>query len=329
MLSLFVKSQSLEKVPIGIFDLAYTLSKDLSNAEEVKTAWDDVHTVSTLQGIVNRKSPRLYIYMVKNGSMDIDRYWWNKYRQKGKWLNGRDTVVYKDVVRLVNAYRSAIKGVVVYDPNVAATSNVASSVAGQEDVIAVRYDLSKYSLYTRLVLQGPKLPVKVWLLNRDGSSLFTGTGSIPGTKRSSSGSAKNDAYLWFMEKYTKTGKTNTKYGAYYVDQQWMNNPRAAGPNHHTLTNHDFFVSKRGFFFDLSPWGDEPATDDPTQKTGTDLTTLKELLLTAYEHNKGVEYTYLGGFPPWAFKYTRHAGGAHDDVPSEWEYSAVVSGYNGF
>ena len=329
LLSPFVKSQSLEKVPIGILDLEYTLSKDLSNAEDVKTAWDDVHTVSTLQGIVNRKLPRLYIYMVKNGSINIDRYWWNKFRQKGKWLSSRDTVVYKDVISLVKAYRSAIKGVVVYDPTVAATSNVASSVAGQEDVIAIRYDPAKNSLYTQLVLQGPKLPVKVWLLNKNGSSLFTGSGNIPGTKRLSTGSAKNDAYLWFIEKYTKAGKTNTKYGAYYVDQQWMKNPHAAGPNHHTLTNHDFFVSKRGFFFDLSPWGDEPATDDPTQKTGTDLNTLKELLLTAYQHNKGMDYAYLGGFPPWAFKYTKHAGGSHDDVPTEWEYSAVISAYNAF
>ncbi len=52
-------------------------------------------------------------------------------------------------------------------------------------------------------------------------------------------------------------------------------------------------------------------------------------MTAYQHNKGKDYTYLGGFPPWAFKYTKHAGGSHDDVPTEWEYSAVISAYNAF
>ncbi len=47
----------------------------------------------------------------------------------------------------------------------------------------------------------------------------------------------------------------------------------------------FFVSKGAFFFfDLSPWGDEPATDDPTQAVGTDLNTLKEMLLLAYRQN---------------------------------------------
>ena len=329
LLSFGLRSEPLKKPSIGVFDMRYTLISDLGKLENVKTAWDDVHTVSTLQGIVNRKSPRLYIFLVQNGNIDIDRYWWNKYRPGGKWLSGRDTIVYHNIIDLVTAYQSDIKGVVVYDPNVAATSNVASSVAGIEDVIAIRYDLSPKSLYSKLVLGGPKLAVKVWLLNKDGSSMFTGSGKIPGTSRLSSGSAKNDAYLWFLEKYMKTGKCNTLYGAYYVDQQWMKNPGVANRNHHTLSNHDFFVSRKGFFFDLSPWGDEVATDDPQQKAGTDLNTLKELLLTAYQQNKGKGYAYLGGFPPWIFKYTKHAGGSHGDVATEWEYSRNISAYNAF
>lgn len=324
-----LKSQTLKKPSIGMFDMRYTLISDVEKIDNVKEAWDDVHTVSTLQGIVNRKAPRLYIFLVQNENIDIDRYWWNKYRKIGKWLNGKDTIVYHNITDLVTAYKSDIKGAVVYDPNVAATSNVASSIAGIEDVIAIRYDTSPHSLYSKLVLGGPKLAVKVWLLNKDGSSMFTGSGNIPGTSRLSSGSAKNDAYLWFLETYMKTGKCNTKYGAYYVDQQWMKKPKVVNRNHHTLSNHDFFVSRKGFFYDLSPWGDEAATDDPHQKIGTDLNTLRELLLTAYQQNKGKAYTYLGGFPPWIFKYTKHAGGSHEDVATEWEYSRNISAYNAF
>ena len=91
----------------------------------------------------------------------------------------------------------------------------------------------------------------------------------------------------------KTGKCNTEYAAYYLDQYWKQNPGATVRNHHTLSNHDFFISKRAFFFDLSPWGDEPATDEPTQKVGTDLATLKEMLLLAYQQNKGEKYCYIG------------------------------------
>jgi hypothetical protein len=317
------------KSSIGILDLRYTLISDVKNPRELKTAWEDLHLIATLQGIVNRNKPQLYIKFVENGAINIDQYWWDMYRKEGEWLQGRDTIVYKDIIEVVNAYKNEINGVVVYDPKVAATSNVASSVAGIENLIAIRYDKDPSSLYSRLVVGGQMLPVKSWLINQDGSSLFKGSGTIPGTDRGSTGSPKNDAYLWFLEKYIKTGRCNTRYGAYYIDQEWLNKQEAAGRNHHTLSNHDFFVSKKGFFFDLSPWADEAATDEPLQKVGTDVNTLKELLLAAYKQNKGQTFAYLGGFPPWAFKYTKHAGGSHDDVPTEWEYSRLISAYNAF
>jgi hypothetical protein len=322
-------AQSAKKLPpVGMLDLEFTLQVEEGNQQSINNAWDYTHTIASLQGIVNRTTPQLYIFLVKNGNADVDRYWWNKYRTPGKWLAKRDTVVYKNVADVIAAYKKQIKGAVVYDPNVQATSNVASSVAGVEDLIVVRYDTNPNSLYSQIITSGPKLPVKISLVNKDGSSLFTGKGTIPGTGRASSGSAKNDAYLWFLEKYMKTGRVNTKYGAYYIDQQWLKNPFLANRNHHTLTNHDFFISRKGFFFDLSPWADEAATDDPTQTPGTDVNTLKELLLTAYNQNKG-GYAYLGGFPPWAFKYTKHAKGRHEDVATEWEYSRIISAYNAF
>ncbi len=321
--------QAKKQPPIGLFDLDFTMQWQRGNQQAINRAWDYPHTLASLQGIVNRASPQLYVLLVKNGNADIDRYWWNKYRAKGKWLAGRDTVVYQSVVEVISAYKKQIKGAVVYDPKVAATSNVASSLAGIEDLIVVRYDTDPNSLYSQIITGGPKIPVRISLINKDGSSLFTGKGTIAGTNRASSGSAKNDAYLWFLEKYMKTGKVNTKYGAYYIDQQWLKNPSAAGRNHHTLTNHDFFISRKGFFFDLSPWADEATTDEPGQTPGTDVNTLKELLLTAYNQNKGKAYAYLGGFPPWAFKYTKHAKGTHEDVATEWEYSRIISAYNAF
>jgi hypothetical protein len=260
---------------------------------------------------------------------EIDTYWWNKYRKNGEWLNGRDTLVITGIEELVAYFRNDIAGVVVYDSKVASTSNVASAVAGIESLIAIRYDTRPQSLYSRLVLGSARLKVKVWLTRQDGKPLFTGTGTVPETKRKSTGSVKADPYIWFIEKYMKTGKCNARYGAYYIDQKWRYNPRATVANHHTLTNHDFFVSRRAFFFDLSPWDDEPATDDPLQPVGTDLAVLKEFLLEAYGYNRGEKMCYIGGFPAWAFKYTKRAGGKHDDVPTEWEFSRIISAYNAF
>ena len=52
-------------------------------------------------------------------------------------------------------------------------------------------------------------------------------------------------------------------------------------------------------------------------------------MLAYQQNKGEKYCYIGGFPSWAFKYTKHAGGIHDDVPTEWEFLRLISAYNAF
>lgn len=314
---------------IGLYDLHYTLETDLETTEGRNVAWDDVHLVSALQGIVNRDIPQLYVFFVDREQLDIDKYWLNKYRKKGQWLYRKETVTYNTIEDLVVAYGRYIKGVILYDERIASTSNVASAIAGIEDLLPIRYDTAPESLYSRLVLSGPRLKVKNRLINEDGSVMFTGQGVIPGTSRNSTGSLKNDPYIWYIENYMKKGKCNTEYAAYYLDQYWKQNPGATVRNHHTLSNHDFFISKRAFFFDLSPWGDEPATDDPSQKTGTDLATLKEMLLLVYQQNEGKKYCYIGGFPSWAFKYTKHAGGIHDDVPTEWEFLRLISAYNAF
>lgn len=316
--------------PVRILDLRTLNELDLKEQEKAEQLWDIMHTTATLQGIVNRNSPRLYIRYVKNGQGEnVDDYWWNKYRQAGQWLAGRDTIAYTELSYVVTVFRKEIRGVVVYDSKVASTSNIASSVAGIENLIAVRYDISPNSLYTRLVLQGPKLAVKCWLVNKDGSSLFTGKGRIAGTGQPSTGSLKIDPYVWFIEKYLKKGLCNTEYAAYYIDQFWRTDPTRTVTNHHQLTNHDFFVSKKAFFFDLSPWGDEPATDDPTQEEGLDLQILKTFLQEAYKQNKGEKFCYIGGFPSWIYKYTQHAGGKHEDVATEWEFSRIISAYNAF
>ena len=325
----FISCEDKKLETIGLFDLKYTLDYDLNNSQLVECLWDDIHAVVTLQGIVNRDAPRLFINYVVESGIEIDTYWWNKYRQPGKWLHDKDTVVYKDIVELIDEYKHFISGVVLYDSSIASTSNVASSVAGAENLIAVRYDTNPGSLYSRIILSGPKLKVKVRLINEDGTPLFTGKGIIPGTNRNSTGSIKNDPYIWFIEKYMKTNKCTGEFGAYYIDQKWREKPKTTVVNHHTLTNHDFFVSKNAFFFDLSPWGDEPATDDVNQPIGTDLATLKEFLAEAYRINNGEKMCYIGGFPSWAFKYTERVGGTHGDVPTEWEFSKLIGAYNAF
>lgn len=310
-------------------DMHYIDKLNISNPIQVNKLWDDMHTLVTLQGLVNRDKARLYIDYVDADGIDVDDFWWNVYSSNGRWLSGCATKNLSSVVDAIYEYKDMIKGVVLYDSNVPSTSNVASAVAGIEDLIAVRYDPTEGSMYSNLVGGGLKLPVAVRLINEDGSSMFTGSGNIPGTNVQSTGSIKCDPYYWFIEKYIKTGKCDTRWGGYYLDQSWKKLINNASRNHHCLANHDFFVSKKGFFFDLSPWGDEAATDDPSQSVGTDNKTLRDLLLAAYNCRSADEMCYIGGFPSWAHKYTENVGGSHGAVETEWEYSRIISQYNSF
>ena len=287
--------------------------------------WDELHALSTLQGIVNRSTATLYMDYVQENGKNIDAYWWDIYSRAGGWLSGVDVKTFDTPLEVITAYKSKVRGAVVYDPAVAATSNVASSVAGIEDLVAVRYDPAPGSLFSQVVKTG-LLPVKVWLLNEDGTSKFTGTGKVPDTEIPSSGSAKCDAYYWFIENYIRTGKCNTAWAGYYIDQFWLDCPLTVKGDLHCLTNHDFFVSKKGFFFDLCPWG-HSVNDDPSQPAGTDLRTMRDLLMAAYQARDPESICYIGGFPSRAHKYTNAQGGSRDAVATEWEFTRIVSQYN--
>src|SRR5690606_17335843 len=187
------------------------------------------------------------------------------------------------------------------------------------------------SLYDRLVLNGPQLEVKVRLLAEDGGRLFTGQGTIPGTSLPSSGSAKCDAYLWLVEHYLKTGKTDPKRLGYFLDAYWLWSWTAAEKTNHTLNNQDFLVARRGFVFDLNVWEDETPVDDRGQAPGTDSATLKKILRAAYDRFGGDGFIHVAGFVPWAYKYTNwaSAGGTHEPVPTEWHYAEILSCFNAF
>ena len=336
MIGLFVLVVAFTSIdaaaPIDVYDLTGALKFDATDPRQTARVWDQIHAVAALQGIVNRDAPRLYIRFVECSGRNVDDYWLDRMSEPGQWLAGRRREIISDLEALFRKYRKSINGVVVYDPNVTATSNLASTIAGVEDLLPVRYDPAPESLYTRFVTQGPRLPVVRRLIKEDGSSLFTGTGTIPGTGLPSTGSAKCDAYLWLKVNYIDSGKVNAAYGAYYLDAYWIKGLKAfPAPNHHTLTNHDYFIARKAFFFDLNVWEDESPVDDPKQKPGTDRETLKALLLSAYKQAGKDHMIHIGGFAPWPYKYTDYpgAGGKHGAVPAEWEYAKVASAYNAF
>jgi hypothetical protein len=322
--------------PIHLFDLRPYTAGDLGDPRRCREIWDTCHLVASLQGLANRNGPRLYLRY-----LPADDYWWSKLKPAdpaaaplsalSRWLADREVHTIATLEELLAAFRDVYRGAVVYDDRVPATSNLASTIAGVEDLLCLRYDETAGSLYDRLVNHGPRLPVAQRLLAAHGGPLFTGRGALPGSDTPSTGSAKADAYLWAKERYLDAGRCSPWTMAYYLDAWWLRSPHTVGPVNHTLTNHDIFVARRAFFFDLGVWDDETPVDDPGQTPGTDARVLAALLRSAYEQRHGEGFAHVGGFVPWASKYTSFgkAGGTHEPVPSEWRYAEILSCHNAY
>jgi hypothetical protein len=88
----------------------------------------------SIEGLVNRKKPQIYtIYQ------DSDVNWLDWMKKKG-WIHQSETVIVPD---LLKRFRSYIKGVVITDPALPATKNVATMVASVKDGLVVSPRLAK------------------------------------------------------------------------------------------------------------------------------------------------------------------------------------------
>ncbi len=313
---------------VTTFDARSYRHIDVRDPAQARRAWDALHLLAALQGLANRDAPRFYVLFAQDFQVDTDQFWLDWFRGEDGWLGSARLQPVADIDAALAALRPHYTGLVVYDPKVPATACVASTAAGCERLLPVRYDPAPESLFTRCA-RTLDLPIALWLVHPDGSSKFTGSGQIPDSAKPSSGSAKIDAYRWAAARYLETGRCDPRFAAYYMDADWLRRPGHAPADNHTLPNHDYFIAHRAFFFDLSPWGDEAPVDDPEQSVGLDRRMLLDLLRAFHDGTRG-GITKIGGFPPWPFKYTTHGGaGGHKPVPTEWEFTRLISQFNAY
>lgn len=316
--------------PIRTLDLRSLFGAAPADLGARRAAYDTLVAAACLQGIVNRDAPRLYLFYVTSvvdGSIDTDQLWFDRMKDPaigGTTVAGRSIETLSDIEAAIAAYPAAVKGLVVWDEKVPATVNAAFAAAAADDLIAVRYDPDPKSLHQRLLARG--LKVAVSLVNADGSSRFLdkqGTAYVPDLARQTSQSAKADSYVWALEKYLKSGKLDGHELGWMLDAHWLSDPRdysgaAQSTSQLQLSNRDFLVARRGMPFDLSPWSDVAATDDPGQPIGTDVAVLDEIVSAARAH-AGRDVVTVRGFFAWQFKYTTFEGlsAGHEPVMGEW------------
>jgi len=208
-----------------IFDLKTFLSKMPTSVAE----YDYFKLATALQGLVNRGKPQIY-FIYENTTFnnqydfEVDKFWLEQLSADGRFLShyAKDYDAYPPTpdgfFKLMSDFSDYYDGFVLWDHNVPATANAASTASGVQNLLPVRYcpnDL--FSLYSDLFIsESARYNISDIKLNLVGK--FTGDpGNIWDTDIPSTGSAKNDAYLWAKTKYLDAGLTNPLRMAYCTD----------------------------------------------------------------------------------------------------------------
>ena len=304
---------------------------------------DHARLIYSLQGLLNRDfgmDAQHSTLLYSNGG-EIDNGWLTEITKNGSILQkanqteGLMPLQLSDFDSFYMIFREVIAscGIILWDGNVPATANVAATICGLDGYLPV---LDQSPLHKKLVADG--VPVKQSLVGmfKDGNKGQT----IVGTSVKSTGSAKNDAYLWALEKYFP--RCTTRYLAYTLDGAPTLKGYDAYENHPTalldtasincLANHDYLIARRCFFFDLAPYKGEAACDDPAQKNGladygTDNATMLKIYQARYDRANG-EFGALMGFPPWWLKYTAfREQGSKAETWVEWLFCEYITCYN--
>ena len=286
-----------------------------------------------IQGLINRNNDKHNV-AVNIKLDDTDDFWLKFMQEEGATY---DSAKYSQTrVSSKNAFFEVfgefIKacGIIAWDPDVPSTANVASTICGLYNYLPVQYSTNEDSLYM-ILTRDYGVEVKMSLVGMFGEAKL-GT-KIKGTDIASTGSAKCDAYMWAIEKYME--QTNpellayTPDGAVAVASNWLAQRGDAGTARTCgIPNHDYFIARQCFFFDLTSYGGEAPCDDPDQPLGTDRETLKAMLLKRYNMTGGLWGMALG-FPPWHLKYTRHISTDYHMDPArlEWHFVETVTAYN--
>ena len=324
-------------------------------------AWqyDVLKLLASLQGLVNRPEPDgrvpddlLYLIFARERIsahyVNTDRYWLEKLCAPGELFADYRINEATDLVPLLlnEDIREHYQKVILWDERVPATANVAATICGIENLLPVRYDIQdENSLFYQIVNGGPEI-----MVGRRIVDFFQGYGTLPGTNEPSTRSRKGDAYMWAKIHYLDTGQTDPAELAYYLDGfdwDWdESRPGFQCPDliNACLLNHDFFISRKAFFFDLDPWWDEQATDERALVSaispqelrdlpeGVDEIVLKEILRSAEEQTRTLrKMIRIGGFVPWWLKYSNEGavGGKHDPIETQQEFIAIASSFNAF
>jgi len=306
----------------------YVISRNVLEYEHI-VAHDRMRVVCSLQGLLNRNMAKNHVALLIEPASESEKFWAEYMTKERGPLEGMERKDISTWDEFLSTFKNQLIecGMILWDPIVPATANVAATICGIKGYLPVK-DIDE-SVKKDLLNLGVK--VKQTLTN-----MFIGRGKIPDTDIDSTGSSKNDAYIWAMEHYMDD--CSDQYIMCVPDGASSVSGNAILENNYesqiifgmtNISSHDYGIARGMFFIDLSPFSNERPCDDPYQPLGGDLATLKKILQRRYDNASG-EFGCMVGMPPWQIKYTEFQGmGRNNSVDLENEFVKYATQYNMF
>ena len=124
-----------------------------------KIRYDYMKLATALQGLANRTEPQLWLFAPQgdeaiNAGWNMDTYWLTELRQDDGFLSGYTIQPVADFWQLFTIFEDCYNGIVLWDESVPATANVASTIAGVENLLPVRYATGEKDVYTLMQQHG-------------------------------------------------------------------------------------------------------------------------------------------------------------------------------
>ncbi len=303
----------------------YYVERCVSDSIKGIYAKDVMRLAISLQGLINRCYGNTHHSLIYFDVTQSDDFWFDYITSQGKTFHQMNVVRIDTLEGFLDLVLPLIKecGLIEWDGNVPATSNVALTICGLDGYLPIRKDEDPDSFYSLLLAKG--VEVKQSLVG-----MFGEGGSAYGDDFVTCQSAKNDAYRWAYKHYFH--RCSSRYIAYILDgAACVPGSRfesiAHTPGLNCIFNYDYYLTRGCFFFDLTCIDIERPCDDPDQPLGTDLETLKMILQGRYDRANGA-FGQILGFPPWWVKYTVSRGMGSVKGPAvEWIYVSLITAYN--
>ena len=134
-----ISSLVLSIVGVAVFGPVATNSNGCFALDVIDLRGSDEATrllALSLQGIVNREKPQIYVLWESKDSFGNPSEEWLKYYKSKGWI----TYTNISLLSAIKKYANKINGFVVYDPNFRHTINIATTIAGLNDTLIAHPD---------------------------------------------------------------------------------------------------------------------------------------------------------------------------------------------